>query len=233
MPVRYSIHRNCMNGGEEQYRAVVESVRTVDFDGVLDRMRQQGSSLSPGEVLAAWHDIKRAVAGLMIDGINVNTELFNCSVSIQGNFIDPSDRFTKKRHKLKAVLNAGAWLKETLRIEAEVYKKEPRVRGPHLTQYFDCNSGQTNAGLTPGGMGRLIGSRLKVDPDDPEQGIFFIAEDGQASRVEVIAKNVYSELIFLVPANLSPGAYRLQVRALFNQSDLRADHLGQKLTITA
>jgi hypothetical protein len=82
-------------------------------------------------------------------------------------------------------------------------------------------------------MGRLVGSRLKVDPDDPEQGIFFIAEDGRATRVEVIAKNVYSELIFLVPANLSPGTYRLQVRALFNQSDLRAGHLGQKLTITA
>lgn len=233
MPVRYSIHRNCMPGGEERYRAVVESVMTVGFDGVLDRMRQQGCSLSEGEVLAAWHGIKRAVASLMIDGINVNTDLFNSSVSIQGNFSGPSDRFTKKRHKLNAVMNAGAWLKETLRFEAEVCKKEARVRGPHLVQYEDCNSGQINTVLTPGGMGRLIGARLKVDPDDPEQGIFFIAEDGETTRVEVIAKNVYSELIFLVPAGLSPGTYRLQVRALFNQSDLRADHLGRKLTITA
>jgi hypothetical protein len=42
-----------MPGGVERYRAVVESTATVDFEGVLDRMRQQGSSLSPGEVLAA------------------------------------------------------------------------------------------------------------------------------------------------------------------------------------
>jgi hypothetical protein len=50
-----------MPGGVERYRAVVESTATVDFNGVLDRMRQQGSSLRPGEVLAAWPGLKLAV----------------------------------------------------------------------------------------------------------------------------------------------------------------------------
>jgi hypothetical protein len=222
-----------MNKGEERYRAVVESTRTVGFDGVLDRIRQHGSSLSSGEVLAAWHGIKTAVASLMIEGVNVNTDLFNCSVSIRGNFDDAMDHFDKKRHKVHPVVNAGTWLKDTLSFHAKVVKKEARIPGPNLTEYQGCNSGRSNRCLTPGGMGRLLGSHLKVDPDDPEQGLFFIAKDGQTTRVEVLAKNVYSELIFLIPAGLSPGTYRLQVRALFNQSDLRADSLGQKLTVTA
>jgi len=82
--------------------------------------------------------------------------------------------------------------------------------------------------VTPGGMGRLTGYRLKFDPTDPNQGIFFI--NGSTTQVDVVGKNNPSELMFLVPANLQPGAYSLEIRSAIGNSavhtGLLADVLG-------
>jgi hypothetical protein len=44
--------------------------------------------------------------------------------------------------------------------------------------YHDIPSETRNNTLTPGGVARLTGVNLKFAPDDPEQGVFFLAEDG-------------------------------------------------------
>ncbi len=87
--------------------------------------------------------------------------------------------------------------------------------------------------LTPGGMGRLYGARLKFDPSDPRQGIFFIAADKTETRAGCAAENVPQQLIFLIPPLLA-GTYTLEVRNLAEDSlALRRGSLGYALTVTA
>ena len=84
--------------------------------------------------------------------------------------------------------------------------------------------------LTPGGMGQLVGHRLKFDPADPNQGIFFVAPAGEA-RVQVVARNKPGELIFMVPA-LPAADYTLEVRATVHSSeDVRTGALEATLTV--
>ena len=62
--------------------------------------------------------------------------------------------------------------------------------------------------MTPGGLAQLDGHRLKFDPADPAQGIFFVAADRRETRVEEIARNRPAELILRVPP-LAAGTYPL------------------------
>jgi hypothetical protein len=96
--------------------------------------------------------------------------------------------------------------------------------------YTDLNSGELNRRITPGGMGQLTGYRLRFDPADPEQGIFFI--NGSATRVSVTGKNNPSELVFLVPAGLTPGDYRLELRSTMGNGALHTGVLAETLTVS-
>lgn len=63
-------------------------------------------------------------------------------------------------------------------------------------------------------MGRLTGYRLKFDPAEPAQGIFFVAASGKVTQTGVVGKDDPSKLmLFLVPASLKPGD-SLEIRSV-------------------
>lgn len=115
----------------------------------------------------------------------------------------------------------------------EVQKQESSDRSqPRPLNYTDLNSGEVNSVLTPGGMGRVTGYRLKFDPTDPEQGIFFMpAGESTSGQAAVIAKNGPSELIFLVPATLTKDDYTLEIRSTMGNGTVRTGVLADTLTV--
>ncbi len=93
-------------------------------------------------------------------------------------------------------------------------------------------SGERNSVLTAGGMGQLTGHRLKFDPADANQGIFFVAEDNSATRVEIVGRNKPGDLMFTVPA-LSPSDYRAEVRVIMSGGvQIRTGALLAMLTVS-
>ena len=102
---------------------------------------------------------------------------------------------------------------------------------PHPLEYIDLNSGATNSVLTPGGLGLLLGYRLRFEVSDPAQGIVFLDPEGGETGVQVVATNTPRELVFLVPA-LASGTYKLEVRAGFcDDKDVRCGALSPKLAV--
>ena len=95
------------------------------------------------------------------------------------------------------------------------------------------NSEARNSVLTPGGMGELVGHRLKVDPADDAQGVFFVTEDGAETKVAVLGRNKPANLMFLVPDSLTAGNYTLEVRAkIYSGEDLRVGALEVPLVVS-
>ena len=76
----------------------------------------------------------------------------------------------------------------------------------------------------------MIGFNLKYDDTDLQQGIFFVAEDDTETRVEIFASITASRLIFTAP-ELAPGNYKIKVRAIFNEKEIRTGEL-KKITLT-
>jgi len=86
--------------------------------------------------------------------------------------------------------------------------------------------------LTPGGMAQVTGHRLKFDPADAAQGVYFVAEGGGETKVDVVGRNKPAHLMFIVPQGLAPGDYTLEVRATVYSEDVRTGALDAVLTVS-
>ena len=214
MPIKYVLRENNLSDDPDDYMARVRHVGIARMETIIERMIQRGSTITRPDIVSVLEDYYAVIESLLLEGMSVTTPLDHFSLSVKGIFRGADDTFDPARHRLHATIVAGPRLRKALQEGGEMVKEEMVKPYPNLVDYLDLNSGERNGILTPGGMGRIIGHRLKFDPADPQQGIFFIAADGTETRVSVVGKNKPRELIFLVPEGLTAGEYRLEVRVL-------------------
>ena len=68
----------------------------------------------------------------------------------------------------------------------------------------------------------LTGQRIKLAGDDPSVGITLTDAEGEVTRItdDMIALNQPSKLIFLIPAGLADGEYKLTVTTQYSSGQL-------------
>lgn len=231
MPIFYALFENNLTSDPDDYMARVQPGSAIEMDGVIDRMMQQGSTVTRADVAGTLEDFFSAVENIILEGNNVNTPLANFGASIRGVFTGQDDAFDASRHQITPTTSPGKRLRRAVEGRAQAVKQEAIKPAPNPLEYIDVSSGLRDGSLTPGGMGQLIGHRLKFDPSDPEQGIFFIAEDGSAARAAVVGRNKPADLMFIAPDSLASGDYTVQVRAAFGEDDIRTGELDAVLTV--
>ena len=150
---------------------------------------------------------------------------------LRGIFNGIDDSYDPTRHRLDVATSPGARLRHGVRSRGTVEKVLGIKPAPVLLSYIDLATGDTNDSLTPATIGTIRGSRLKYNPAQPDEGIFFTpVAGGVPQKATAVQKNKPSELIFLVPT-LAPGAYQLEVRArMQNGTELRTGRLDPLLT---
>ena len=220
MPLKYALFENHLTDDPNDYMAKVQDVQPSTFDDVIDLMISRGSTVTRAEAMAVFEEYGLALEQLLREGRSVNTPLFNLTPSIKGVFFGLNDPFEASRHQVRINVKPGTRLRQ---IEAQipVERVSPTERLPNPREFVDANSGARNGPLTPGGLGTLLGDYLKFNPNDTEQGIFFIDAAEAATRVTVISVNKPKELHFLVPATLASGTYSVEVRAILPQATQR------------
>lgn len=229
MPIHYALHPNKLTGNPKDYMAIINFTGSIDEEGVIEQMMRQGSTITRADIKAVLDNYHTAIITLVLEGFKVTTRTANYGASIKGIFSGAHDTFSSDRHHLEPQVSAGAELRREMHRNGRTGKMEGGINAPRLLAYTDVNSGSRDSLVTPGGLGRVTGYRLKFDPADPEQGIFFIAGDA-STRVEVVGKNKPGELMFLVPATLGPGSYTLLVQAAFKDK-LRQGKLLASLSV--
>lgn len=81
----------------------------------------------------------------------------------------------------------------------------------------------------------VTGKQIRISGDDDEVGIFFKSADGTSVKVErdSIGVNNPSKLVFLIPKELTPGDYDLQIVTRFSSGEnLRKDFRETSIAIT-
>jgi hypothetical protein len=231
MTINYVLFENKLTNGSDSYAARVVPASTAGLDDLVDRMIQRGLTIARSEILSLLEDYYTAIEGLVLEGRNVITPVTNFGTSIKGNFSGQSDRFDPSRHQITATVNPGVRLRKAVEERARVVKQEAVKPRPNLLEYTDLNTVARNSTLTPGGMAQVVGHRLKFDPNDANQGIYFIAADGTETKVTIVGRNKPAELMFIVPDSLTAGDYTLEVRAIVSGDEVRAGTLDAALTV--
>jgi hypothetical protein len=228
MPISFSLHKNTLSDDANQFRAVVQSAGTLDYEQIIDLVVKQNSTVTRADVLAALDNFFTTIEDALLLGYNVNTPGANYRASVKGSFDGDTDGFTAGRNTVEAAISPGVRLRKAMQ-RAQVQKQESSSNRPRPTNYLDLNTTELNRQITPGGMGQITGYRLKFDPADPAQGIFFV--NGSTTRVSVVGHNGPSKLMFMIPAGLTPGDYNLEFRSTMGNGTLHSGLLPETLNV--
>lgn len=234
MPINYALFENNLTSDPNDYAAQVQTTASADLDAIVKRIIQQGSTSTEADIAAVLEDAIKACEALLLEGNRVNfgglCELFP---RLTGVFNGITDSFDATRHRIDVGANPGSRIRKTVRDNAQAVKVESVKPAPAPLEYSDLGSGEINGTVTPGNIGTINGNRLKYDPAQADEGIFFSpVGGGAATKATVVQKNKPSQLVFLVPAGLAAGDYRLVVTArMSNGTELRTGILDATLTV--
>lgn len=233
MPIHYALFENNLTADPDDYAAIAQAIDSADLDRVVQRMIDRGSTTTRADILAVLEDAIGACESLLVDGMRVNlgglVELFP---RVRGVFTGAGDAFDPARHTIDVGANPGARVRATVRGDASVVKDEAIKPTPNPIEYRDIATDTTNGQVTPDNIGQLTGSRLKYDPDQPDEGIYFLPTGvGGETKVATVQKNKPSQLVFLIPT-LTSGDYQIEVRArISGGTELRSGRLDVILTV--
>lgn len=219
MAIKYYLQPNPVTPDPNDQSARVLSNKVHDLDSIIKEMLKRGSTVTEADVRAVVTVLFEVVTDEVADGNSVNLPLVNIRPSVNGVFDNVSDSFDPSRHIKNASLTKGLLLMSKM-ASAKVEKISKPVPTPTLIEFTDINSGAANSILTLGGIGQIVGEELKFNPDNFDEGIYFIADDNTPTKVAVIANRTEGKLMFSIPAGLAPGRYRLEVRKGYGKTNI-------------
>ena len=148
----------------------------------------------------------------LCDGFSVNIGWYTASVSIKGVFDSAAEKFNPEKHTVMFDFKQGSLLRKEL-VNVTVEITGAADTSGYIAQVTDVKTGSINDLLTVGRNLRIIGSKIKIDGENADNGIYFVNQD-TAARVKVepdeIVNNNPSELLIIISA-LAQGSYRLEV----------------------
>lgn len=148
-------------------------------------------------------------------GHRIQTPLLTITPTVAGVFTNEQDTFDRERHGINLNVQLSDDLQAVVRMITP-QKIEADKNAPVITQVYDVASDRKDEILTVGQPVKVIGQRLKLDPTDPQQGVFFVSGNSKETRGEVYSDNLPKKLTVTVPAKLGTGNYTIKVRTFIN-----------------
>lgn len=233
MAIKYYLQPNPITPDPNDQSARVISNQVHDVESITREMLKRGSTITEADVSAVLKVFFDVVTDEVAKGNNVNLPLVNIKPGINGVFTNAVDSFDPSRHIKKANVSSGILLTQKL-VAAKVEKVTQAIAAPALIQFTDVNTQNTNSILTPGGIAQVVGEELKFNPANAAEGIYFVASDGTATKVDIIANRTEGKLVFSIPTTLITGSYILEVRKGYGKTTIvvRTGSLQDALQVT-
>jgi hypothetical protein len=230
MPIKYYLQPNPVTPDPNDQSARVLPNASLTLEDIIAKMMQRGTTVTEADTRAVLNLFFDVVSDEVADGNFVNLPLANIRVGISGVFTSITDSFDPSRHSIRATLSPGLLLSEKMQ-KVRLEKTLQPLPSPVILEFLNINTNTTNSVLTPGGIGQIVGEELKFNPDNPQEGIFFVAADGTETKVQIIASRTEGKLVFSIPT-LPAGNYTLEVRRAYTKENIiRKGVLSDTLTV--
>ena len=207
--LKYCLRENLLTAAPDDYMAQVTDSQVFTLEDVIDRMVKRGTTVTRTDLVAIMQLYTQECSFIVEEGGTLNTPLINTSMSISGVFDGADDAFDKKRHTVNLNINAGTALKTAVG-KVKTIKTETASTDPYITSVLDKLNGSSDE-VKIGSVMEIIGSRLKFDPKDDEQGVFAVSGT-KTVRCASVVENKPARLIVLLDANVPAGEFTLEVR---------------------
>ncbi len=204
---------NLLTDDPKDLYAKVTSERTLDIPAICKTAVTRGGAPTTEQAMKINVELfLEEMSYQLKDGYAVNTGYFTATPQIRGVFRNTDDRFDPARHTIYFQFGQGDILRKGLN-EVQVEITGVSDAGISIVKVTDVKTKSVDDLITPGRNLRIKGSKLKLEGDHPDVGVWFVNQATQV-RVRVEADDVVdnnpSELMIVVP-NLDPGLYVLEV----------------------
>ena len=213
--VKYALKENRLGKDTKGCLAVVSALGVATLEEIIGHMVSEGTGLTRPQAMAYFEKLTQSVEYFIGLGFTVSTPLFRVRTSISGTFGNQHDTFDAARHQINVKTISGIRLGKLEKRLAAVKTKFNRLF-PFPEILTDAKTEMENSIITSGGIAVLRGSLLKFDPQDIQQGIFFIAVDNSADEIRAVNYTTIRshEINFQIPA-LEPKDYFLAVKSSY------------------
>ncbi|GAB6392544.1 MAG: DUF4469 domain-containing protein [Treponematales bacterium] len=144
---------------------------------------------------------------------------FSIHPHISGLFAKPTDPPDPVKNRLGFSFRERAELRNLAGKTAIEIEGVADTSG-YIGRVIDIHTSSIDDVLSPGKVLSILGSKIKVQGDDPEVGVFFVsAADGTRTKVtEALSENGHSKVNAEIPAALPAGGYRVEIVTRYSGS---------------
>jgi hypothetical protein len=171
-------------------------------------------------IKAAYNLLKAIAIEEVCSGKNVEFGLSHYALVSEGVFIGDHSNWNPEVNKL--MISSASTLETRKAMEnIEIEVRGMAQSGLCINKLTDVASGKVNEQLTPGGAVNLVGVKIRIAGESPENGIF-LTNIGTGDITQIPANSIPindpSKITFVVPADLSAGDYHLSITTQYSNA---------------
>ena len=189
---------------------IPESAGNLAMDDVIDEMKREDTGLRRETMVHAIDLYHRTLSRLVLNGYSINTGLFYMSPQFKGVITDGV--WDDKVNSIYINFQQGKLLRDGV-AETSVKILGMKQDSAYIIGSEDTTTRATDGSATPGRTFRMRGKKIRVTGDDPTVGVYIIDADKKETKLssDMIVLNNPSDIIVLLPADLSTGTYEMRI----------------------
>ncbi|AZZ59562.1 DUF4469 domain-containing protein [Riemerella anatipestifer] len=203
---------------------------------IVEALKKEGMEIQTETAVDIITRFNRKASELVLNGYSVNTGLVYMRPAIKGVFYDKT--WDKEKHSVYVNVNQGLDLRKAV-ADTKVEVLGEQSSPMSVFSITDKATGKADGTLTKGKNTEIKGTFIKIDGNDPKNGIVFKNLDTQQEvklSAEHIVLNEPSRLLILVPIDLEAGNYELSITTQFTKGntllkDPRTENLSTPIVI--
>ncbi|QZO94594.1 DUF4469 domain-containing protein [Riemerella anatipestifer] len=185
---------------------------------IIEALKKEGMEIQTETAVDIITRFNRKASELVLNGYSVNTGLVYMHPAIKGVFYDKT--WDKEKHSVYVNVNQGTDLRKAANdTKVEILGEQSSPMS--VFGITDKATGKADGNLTKGKNAEIKGTYIKIDGNNPKNGIVFKNLDNQNEvklSAEHIVLNEPSRLLILVPTDLEAGNYELSITTQYSNS---------------
>ncbi|MDY3316251.1 DNA-binding domain-containing protein [Riemerella anatipestifer] len=178
---------------------------------IIDALKKEGMEIKTETAVDIITRFNRKASELVLNGYSVNTGLVYMRPAIKGVFYDKT--WDKEKHSVYVNVNQGTDLRKAANdTKVEILGEQSSPMS--VFSITDKATGKADGTLTKGKNAEIKGTYIKIDGDNPKNGIVFKNLDTQ-NEIKLAKDNIVinepSRVLILVPSDLEAGNYELSI----------------------
>lgn len=234
--IKYQINGQLMDNtvtkdNTEDVILVPVSIGAADEERIISEMMAEDSGLRRETILHVHELEKRVVRRLLMSGYSVNAGLYYASTSFRG--VIENSAWNPQKNSITVNFQMGADLRQAIK-NTTVNIIGEKGSAIYIGGVSDAATRAQDATATAGRAFTLTGRNLRVAGTAEGVGITLTSESGAVTRVtdDLFVVNDPSKVIFIIPATLADGTYRLRLTTQYggnNKTLLKSPRTVEKL----